>query len=309
MGAWSVSINGNDTAQDLRPEYSVAFSRHEPEVAVALLDAFVRREWHSEPCDDDGDWVDYRYSLADYMWKKGVLTPAIRDEVIAMIDRGAGLSLYDHVPTLRKREKVLAVFREQLLSPQPPRKPIRLSGVQTKPLFDIGDVIAMQLDTTVAEFEGNPYRPRIPFTEAAFRAFNGMWIAMRKIGDKISWRSAVDSEVRNLWPVFQLYKGVFSVCPTVEDLSRLPFARVPDEKRFVPLVNDCIFSSNNTRTGYRRRNAQVIGQDFNGLAEAASFIELLERNPRAGQIENVFIDVFHPHTSSDLELVQMLLQR
>lgn len=41
MGAWSVSITGNDLAQDMRPEYGIAFSRHDPEDAVALLDAYM----------------------------------------------------------------------------------------------------------------------------------------------------------------------------------------------------------------------------------------------------------------------------
>lgn len=43
MGAWSVSITGNDLAQDMRPESSIAFSRHDPEAAVALLDAYMHR--------------------------------------------------------------------------------------------------------------------------------------------------------------------------------------------------------------------------------------------------------------------------
>lgn len=104
MGAWSTSINGNDLAMDMRSEYSVAFSRHEPKAAVALLDAYMHRSSDSHD-ETDGDWVDYRYSLADYMWKKGVLYDELRDEVIGMIDRGAALDLYDNAKLLRKREK------------------------------------------------------------------------------------------------------------------------------------------------------------------------------------------------------------
>ena len=37
MGAWSVSITGNDLAQDMRPEYSIAFNRHAPEEAIPCL--------------------------------------------------------------------------------------------------------------------------------------------------------------------------------------------------------------------------------------------------------------------------------
>lgn len=202
MGTWNTSINGNDLAQDMRAEYNVAFSRHTPEEAVALLDAYIKKDMRGFD-ENDGDWVDYRYSLADFMWKKGVLYDILRDEVIRMIDRGAGLDLYDDEKILRKREKVLADFRAKLLSPQPPHKPIRISGIQTKPLFEAGDVIAMQLDTSIAAFEGNPYRSRFPFTEEAFRALHGMWFVLRKVGDHISWRSSVDPTVCDVWPCFQ----------------------------------------------------------------------------------------------------------
>lgn len=307
MGAWSTNINGNDLAQDMRAEYSVAFSRHAPEKAVALLDAYIKKDMRCFD-ENDGDWVDYRYSLADFMWKKGVLYDAMRDEVIRMIDNGAGLDLYDDEKTLRKREKVLADFRAKLLSPQPPCKPIRISGIQTKPLFETGDVIAMQLDTTIAAFEGNPYRSLFPFSEEAFRALHGMWFVLRKVGDDISWRSSVDPTVCDIWPCFQMYKCVSPVCPTVESLQKMPFARIPDEKRFIQPLSSTIFISDNTRTGYRRRNAQVIGRDLHDMERMDAHLNKSARR-NGSEFEIISIGIFNPITSSDLDLVKMLVQK
>lgn len=253
MGAWSVSITGNDTAQDLLVEYSVAFSRRDPDAATALLDAYVTREWQCTPCDDDGDWVDYRYSLADFMWKKGVLTNAIRDEVIAMIDRGAGLSLYDHAPTLRKRQKVLAGFRAQLLSPQLPRKPIRVSRAQMTLPYAVGDVIAMRLHT--ADCSLAHHRPRL--SEAAFRALDGQWFVWQMVKAQVSWRSAIDPEVFDVWPYYRMYAAVFPEVPTLSQLEDVPFVQFSGVGW--PTLRTALITGNNTRTGYRKREAQLIG--------------------------------------------------
>lgn len=307
MGTWSTSINGNDLAQDMRSEYSVAFSRHTPEKAVALLDAYIKKDMHTFDAND-GDWVDYRYSLADFMWKKGVLYDAVRDDVIRMIDQGAGLDLYDDEKILRKREKVLAEFRAKLLSPQPERKPIRISGIQTNPLFEVGDVIAMQLDTTIAAIEDNPWRRCFPFTEETFRSLNGMWFVLRKVGDHISWRSSVDPTVCDVWPCFQMYKYVSPVCPTVDMLKDIPFARTPDHTRYANSLSDTVFVSSHTRTGYRRRNMQLIGKDLQGLEQASALCDQSNQF-RGGDLDDIFIDIVHPITNSDIDLVTMLVQK
>lgn len=111
MGAWSVSITGNDTAADLRYEYEAAFSHLPPEEAVERLDAYVRREL-------DGDsWPEYVYSLALFLWKHGLLTETVRIRALDLIGQGGGLELYTDAPRRRKREKVLADLQERLCSP------------------------------------------------------------------------------------------------------------------------------------------------------------------------------------------------
>ena len=143
MGTWSTGILGNDTVQDLLPEYSVAFWKYEIPEALERLDAYVRQDYDES---DAEEWVNYYYSLADFMWKKGILTDAVRDRALAMIDSGFGLELWSEAGeiALRARQRALAAFREKLLSPLPPRKTIK-PHVHTQRIFRDGDLVAIQL--------------------------------------------------------------------------------------------------------------------------------------------------------------------
>lgn len=267
MGAWSISINGNDTAQDLRPEYSAAFSHYPVETALQRLDDYVRGSWGAAPGDED--WGDYRYSLSDFMWKKGILTEQIRDEVVGMIDRGECLDLYEDAATLRKRQKVLASFREQLLSPQPPRKPIRVSGAQMTLPYAVGDVIAMRLHTTDCHLDH--HRPLL--SEEAFRALDGQWFIWQMVRAHVSWRSAVAPDVFDSWPYYRMYDAVFPELPTLEALEGIPFVRFSD--RWNPVCHTALITGNNTRTGYRKRDAQLIGHAEVSIPEDEEFNETM----------------------------------
>ena len=150
MGAWSVSITGNDTAQDLQTEYTVAFWKYDISEALQRIDQFVRQDMDES---DEGEWADYYYSLANFMWKKGILTDEVRDKAIAMIDQNFGLEIWAESgeKILKSRKKTLAAFREKLLSPQPPRKKIK-PNIFPQRIFNDGDIIAIELQTA-----GKPY--------------------------------------------------------------------------------------------------------------------------------------------------------
>ena len=124
MGTWSTSITGNDTAADMRQEYCAAFYKYPVDEALAKIDSYVRKYMCDER--DAEEFCDYYYSLADFMWKKGILTDEVRDKAIAMIDSKFGLDIWAESgeKTLRSREKVLSAFREKLLSPQPRKNPL-----------------------------------------------------------------------------------------------------------------------------------------------------------------------------------------
>lgn len=245
MGAWSVSITGNDTAADLRSEYAIAFCYHDVETALQKIDAYARQLFQE---GEEPDWQDYLYSLADFMWKKGILTDAVRDQAIAMIDSGQGLSIYAESgpKILEKRQQVLSDFRQKLLSPQPPRKKIRVD-LHTKPIFDVGDLITFPLQTA-----GKPYLEKCPVSEEQFRALDGKYVVWQKVSDDISFTSAIDPTIHDIWPEFVQYNAVFDAPPTVEDLCGVEYAAYKD--------GSTLFFSDGKLAPYKRRRVQVIGQ-------------------------------------------------
>ena len=82
MGTWSESITGNDTAQDLLDEYRAAFFKFDVDTAVKKIDEYVRTMFDET---DEEEFCSYFYSLADFMWKKGILTDDIRDRAVSMV--------------------------------------------------------------------------------------------------------------------------------------------------------------------------------------------------------------------------------
>ncbi len=81
---------------------------------------------------------------------------------------------------MNQRKKVLVEFREKLLSPQPPKKKISIK-LYLNPIFETGDLIAIQLQT-----ENKHYIQNSPFSEEEFRNFNGKYVVLRKVTDKVS---------------------------------------------------------------------------------------------------------------------------
>ena len=169
MGAWSTGITGNDTAKDLYTEYSAAFYKFDVQEALERIDRYVRAELFDE--SDPGEWCDYYYSLADFMWKKGILTEPVREKAIEMIDSGFGLEGWAEAgqKTLDSRKRKLEEFKTKLLSPQPPKKKIKPNAF-TERIFEDGDVIAVQLQTA-----GKPYTEaeQRMLSEDEFHAFDG----------------------------------------------------------------------------------------------------------------------------------------
>ena len=142
MGAWNTSITGNDTAQDLISEYQAAFYYYDVNTALEKIDYYVRTEGLSE--DDQEEWCNYYYSLADFMHKKGILTETVKEKILQMIDSGFGLELWAESGTkiLNKRKKALEDFRNKICSPQPSKKKIRIDLYLTPYLLERSDIIS-----------------------------------------------------------------------------------------------------------------------------------------------------------------------
>lgn len=289
MGAWSVSITGNDIAQDLKSEYQAAFYYNDVETALAKLDAYARREFGED------EWCDYYYSLAEYMWKHGILTDSVRDQAISLLDSGASLDIWEESgpKTLEKRKKVLAEFRAKLLSPQPPKKKIAVK-LYTKPIFEPGDLIAIQLQTA-----GKHYIKGSRFSQEFFRSCDGKYVVLRKVTDSVSYTSQVEPRVQDIWPVFELYGKIFDTCPMQEDLKRVPIANVAKLPSAVwNGINDkrykATFYCEGSMFYFRKRNYVIIGKDTTGL-------------PRGYNRVSIFLGFDHVNGNADSKIIDCII--
>lgn len=260
MGTWSVSVTGNDTAQDLKKEYQAAFFCNDVETALEKIDKYVRAEFCNE---DDEEWCNYIYSLAEFMWKKGILTDAVRDRAVVMIDGGAGLDIWaeEGEKMLAKRKKALSEFREKLLSPQPAKKKIKVD-LYLKPIFETGDVVAIQLRT-----KDKYYIPECVLSEEEFRAMDGKYVVLRKTFDDVSYTSRVEPNVKDIWAVFQLYGKVFDKVPTMEELKSVKWAEGKKYKKgekaspfAEPNPIQGAFFCESSMVYFKRRNYEIIGK-------------------------------------------------
>lgn len=251
MATWSESIGGNDTAQNLLPEYQAAFFYNDVKTALAKIDAYVRRDFDET---DREEWSAYSYSLAEFMWKHGILTDAVRDRAVEMIDTGFGLDIWEAEgkSALNRRKKILAQLREKLLSPQPPKKKIRFN-LHTKPIFQTGDLVALRLKTL-----GKHHPTTSRLEESRFRGYDGKFIVLRKVGDEVHQYADLEPQLRDYWAKFQLYNAVFDECPTQARLENVPF---------VPTRDNSVFTSESSLFHFRKRDYRVIGSDLRDLPD------------------------------------------
>ncbi len=257
MGAWSTSITGNDTAQDLRTEYTCAFFKYEPDEGVKLLDEYVKRE-HIADEHDETEWCNYVYSLADFMWKKGILTDEIKERALNMIDSGYGLEIWADAgeKTLNERKKSLEKFREKITSPQPEKKKIK-PQVHTEDIFRNGELIAVKLITSDKVYTKLAYDRR-PLSQEEFKALDGKYILMQKIQCHSSWHSAILPEINDYWAIFRLFDGVYDEIPEINDISVLKDAVFIES--FTPL-----FLCESSMFYFRKRKYKIIGYFPEGL--------------------------------------------
>lgn len=285
MGAWNTSITGNDTAQDLKTEYQAAFFYYDVDTALQKIDAYVRKEFCDE--SDEEEWCNYYYSLADFMWRKGILTDAVRDRAIQMIDGDFGLELWaEDEKTLKQRKKALAAFREKLLSPQCEKKKIQVK-LYLSSVFDVGDVVAFRLKTADKSYIPELYGKKVCFDERYFKACDGKYVVARKVEDHISYRSKLVPDVADHWIIFQLYGKIFDECPTMEELSSVGWANTDD--------GNGVFLCESSLFYFKKRDFQIIGHDRNHMEGAR------QRN------SSIFFSVNAPHYNADTLLINAIV--
>lgn len=249
MGTWNTSITGNDTAKDLYIEYTAAFYKFDVEEALKRIDNYIRAEMFDE--SDEEEWCNYIYSLADFMWKKGILTDSIRNKAVEMIDSGFGLELWQEAgqKTLDSRKKKLAEFKEKLLSPQLSKKKIK-PNVHTERIFDDGDIIAVQLQTVGKTYTEQESKP---ISEEDFHNFDGKYVLMQLVNCYASWTSCIVPEVKDYWACFRLFDGIYDTVPNDVDLLSLKDALIHQGQKI-----SSIFTCESNMFYFKRRNYKVI---------------------------------------------------
>lgn len=249
MGTWNTSIIGNDTAKDLYIEYSAAFYKFDVEEALKRIDLYIRAEMFDE--SDEEEWCNYIYSLADFMWKKGILTDSVRDKAVEMIDSDFGLELWAEAgqKTLASRKQKLVEFKEKLLSPQPPKKKTK-PNVHTERIFDDGDIIAVQLQTAQKPYTEQDSRP---LSEVDFHDLDGKYVLMQLVNCYASWTSSIVPEVKDYWACFRLFDGIYNTVPDDVDLQLLKDALIHQGSKI-----SSIFTCESNMFYFKRRNYKVL---------------------------------------------------
>lgn len=289
MGAWSTSISGNDTAQDLLYEYQAAFYHYDVETALSKIDQYVRSQGIDER--DKEEWCNYYYSLAAFMWKKGILTEEVKDTAVKMIDDKFGLELWAESgnQVLNKRVKALSELKEKLLSPLPAKKKISIN-LHLNPIFESGDIIAFQLKTADKIYITKQSIDKPHFDEDFFKKADGKYVVVRKLYDEISYRSSVAPEVADHWAVFQLYSKIFDNIPNVSEIKGLKWAKTgEDYGKFV--CESSLFY-------FKKRNYCIIGKDLRNIT-IPSIKKRLNKH--------IFFSINKSHYNADTLLINAIL--
>lgn len=296
MGAWSESITGNDTAQDLRSEYQVAFYYYnDVDTALRKINDYVRNVGIDE--SDESEWCDYYYSLADFMWSKGILTDAVKNETVRLIDSGFGLEIWEDAgkKTLEKRKKVLKAFRDKIMSPQPPKKKISM-GLHKK-LFEIGDIIILQIQTADKTYTGRQKN----VSEETLKKADGKYVAIRKIADIKNRLSAIEPAACNYYPIFQLYNKLFNMPPELENVINLDCAKFPlDGVR--NSNHDGLFCGYGGMLYFKKRKYAVIGNYQKDIKTFSQKYRFDGQNPPC-EIETFFFGINHEYYNVDEALL------
>lgn len=140
MGTWGTGVFSDDVACDVRDHYRELLEDGVEDDAAIRLTVERFRAYLEE---SDGVAL---LAFAVTQSKLGRLDPDIRDQALALLDRGADLEVWERESpkSLSKRRTVLEKARAQLTGPQPARKRLRppkrvLSGLAA------GDVLALVL--------------------------------------------------------------------------------------------------------------------------------------------------------------------
>lgn len=287
MGTWNTSITGNDTAKDLYSEYTAAFYKFGVEEALQRIDSYIRSEMFDE--SDEEEWCNYVYSLADFLWKKGILPESVKSKAIEMIDSGFGLEIWaeEGEKVLNSRKQKLVEFKEKLLSPQPPKKKIK-PNVHMERIFSDGDIVAVQLQTAGKSYTMDVVKP---MTEEEFQNLDGKYILMQLVGCRADWSSYIVPEVKDYWAMFRLFDGIYDAIPEEIDPESLKEALLLQGGGRMSSV----FTCESNLFYFKRRNYKVLCNRKDLLRDLNTRSEI-----------HVFWSINKPWSNPDSDLVSAM---
>lgn len=144
MGAWGPAIFSDDTACDVRDSYRERISDGKDGTAATTE---MLEQWKIDSlAADDDDVLVFWLALAATQWKVGRLEDRVRNKAIEVIDSGKDLGRWKEVGQVDKRAAVLRKLKEQLLSPQPAPKNVRVEKPQVPP-WSCGDYVSYRLNS------------------------------------------------------------------------------------------------------------------------------------------------------------------
>lgn len=256
MGVFSPTIYGNDLAEDLKGEYSIAFAYYDVEKAVEVIEEYVNKEFD---LDDEYELCNYVYSLADYMWKKGILIDSVKQRALYLIDNNVAIDEWVEAgkKEFNARLKVLIELKERLLSPLPPKKKISIK-YYTKPIFQTGDVIVIKLKTLDKIYNPKVNKNLKEITLEDFKSYHDKYVVLLKAHDCISYTSSIVPEVKDIWPYFKIYNKVFDEFPTMKELEKIDFVETKDHI-FKNKID--MFMTEGSISYFKKRDYQILGKD------------------------------------------------
>jgi hypothetical protein len=284
MGAWSVTLFGNDVSLDVRDDYRgfSHFIEDEKELKKLIFD----RHRESMALDDERPLV--YYTLAYCQWKNGRLDNDIKEEAIYYIDHpdeDGNLNLWkenaltEQDPKYKKaceqlyhnRIKVLQDLKAMLESPMPPKKKKKVrTGMP--PSFEIGDIVRVSL--TEKDYRRYVKEFGRHFSESALKKIEALFddkhFYIVKVGEK---KAVVDfilfytgdeenqgkyqkikanESQMKYYEQFCVFEWVGKEELTLEQISRLPICDLPYLKMNGD-INDRVEASNEGEEADKRK--------------------------------------------------------
>lgn len=144
MGAWGTALFSDDVTCDVRDAYRerIAAGMDGPAATDDLL-----KQWKVDSCAPiDDDVILFWLALAATQWKVGRLEDRVQARALEIIDSGEDLKRWEAQgpKPLAKRLAVLQQLKQQLQSPQPPAKKVRVERLQV-PAWSCGDYVTYRL--------------------------------------------------------------------------------------------------------------------------------------------------------------------